>query len=70
MLFVLVWLVIKLERELNFPGISRLVGEAKRRGLQIRPSLVENKVGMVEKVEELCAKLQLGFFGQSEILQQ
>jgi hypothetical protein len=69
MLFVLVWLVIKLERELNFPGISRLVGEPKRRGLQIRPSLVENKVGMVEKIEELCAKLQLGFFGQSEIFQ-
>src|ERR1700730_16989569 len=65
----LVCLVIKLECELNFPGISRLVGEPKRRGLQISSGLVENKVGMVEKVEKLCAKLQLGFFGQSEILQ-
>src|SRR5258708_38047627 len=62
--FGLVSLVIKLEHELNFPGISRLVGERKRRGLQISPSSVENKVGMVEKVEELCAKLQLDLFGQ------
>ena len=62
MLFFSLWLVVKLERELNLPGIARLVGKPKRGGLQISPCLVQNGVGVVEKVEELCAKLQLGFF--------
>ena len=64
-------LVIKLDPELYLPGILRLVSKPKRCGkLQISPRLVENKVGMIQNVEKLCAKLQPGFFGKSNSLNE
>lgn len=64
-------LVIKLEPELYLPGILRLVWKPEGRWkLHISSRLVENKVSVIEKVEKLCAKLQPGFFGESNSLHE
>jgi hypothetical protein len=64
-------LVIKLDPELYLTGILRLVGKPKRCGkLHISPRLVENKVGVIENIEELRAKLQPGFFRESNSLHE
>jgi hypothetical protein len=64
-------LVIKLQPKLNLPGILRLVGKPKyRRKLHIGCRLIENEVGVIQEVEKLCPKLQSGFFGKIERLDE